>query len=90
MDEVDWSCVMTGPRTVTPAEDPVEIDCHGGVLTMTRGFWKRVLRTGVRHGRARESLRSGLSLNGRMDLSEAEAVMDVIHAQNELCVKSLL
>ena len=72
--------VMDGPRSYT-GEDTVEIDCHGGVLAM-----KRVLETVVKYG-ARPAEPGEFTkrafLNGRMDLSQAEAVIDVINAKNE-------
>ena len=72
--------VMDGPRSYT-GEDTVEIDCHGGVLAM-----KRVLETVIKYG-ARPAEPGEFSkrafLNGRMDLSQAEAVIDIINAQNE-------
>lgn len=79
--------VMDGPRSYT-GEDTVEIDCHGGVLAM-----KRVLETVVKYG-ARPAEPGEFSkrafLNGRMDLSQAEAVIDIINAQNEYALKSSL
>ncbi|HJC64705.1 MAG TPA: tRNA uridine-5-carboxymethylaminomethyl(34) synthesis GTPase MnmE [Candidatus Blautia merdavium] len=77
--------VMDGPRSYT-GEDTVEIDCHGGVLAM-----KRVLETVIKYG-ARPAEPGEFSkrafLNGRMDLSQAEAVIDIINAQNEYALKS--
>lgn len=77
--------VMDGPRSYT-GEDTVEIDCHGGVLAM-----KRVLETVVKYG-ARPAEPGEFTkrafLNGRMDLSQAEAVIDVINAKNEYALKS--
>ncbi len=77
--------VLKGPYSYT-AEDTVEIDCHGGALVM-----RRILETAVRHG-ARPAEPGEFSkrafLNGRIDLSQAEAVMDVISAQNEYALKS--
>lgn len=84
LDEVMVS-VMLAPKSYT-TEDTVEINCHGGVLMMQR-ILERVLRTGVRMAEPGEFTKRAF-LNGRMDLSEAEAVMDVIHAQNELALKS--
>ena len=79
--------VMDGPRSYT-GEDTVEIDCHGGVLAM-----KRVLETVVKYG-ARPAEPGEFTkrafLNGRMDLSQAEAVIDVINAKNEYALKSSL
>lgn len=79
--------VMDGSRSYT-GEDTVEIDCHGGVLAM-----KRVLETVVKYG-ARPAEPGEFTkrafLNGRMDLSQAEAVIDVINAKNEYALKSSL
>ena len=77
--------VMDGPRSYT-GEDTVEIDCHGGVLAM-----KRVLETVIKYG-ARPAEPGEFTkrafLNGRIDLSQAEAVIDVINAKNEYALKS--
>ena len=77
--------VMDGPRSYT-GEDTVEIDCHGGVLAM-----KRVLETVIKYG-ARPAEPGEFTkrafLNGRIYLSQAEAVIDVINAQNEYALKS--
>lgn len=77
--------VMRAPRTFT-AEDTVEINCHGGVCAM-----RRVLEAAVCHG-ARPAEPGEFTkrafLNGRIDLSQAEAVMDVIQAKNEYALRS--
>mgnify|MGYP005788175495 CR=1 FL=1 len=77
--------VMDGPRSYT-GEDTVEIDCHGGVLAM-----KRVLETVIKYG-ARPAEPGEFTkrafLNGRIDLSQAEAVIDIINAKNEYALKS--
>ena len=79
--------VMDGPRSYT-GEDTVEIDCHGGVLAM-----KRVLETVIKYG-ARPAEPGEFTkrafLNGRIDLSQAEAVIDIINAKNEYALKSSL
>lgn len=79
--------VMDGPRSYT-GEDTVEIDCHGGLLAI-----KRVLETVVKYG-ARPAEPGEFTkrafLNGRIDLSQAEAVIDVINAKNEYALKSSL
>ena len=79
--------LMDGPRSYT-GEDTVEIDCHGGVLAM-----KRVLETVIKYG-ARPAEPGEFTkrafLNGRIDLSQAEAVIDVINAKNEYALKSSL
>lgn len=77
--------LMRGPHSYT-AEDTVEIDCHGGVLVM-----KRILETVLKHGaRLAEpgEFTKRAFLNGRMDLSQAEAVIDVINAKNNYALKS--
>ena len=77
--------VMRAPRTFT-GEDTVEIDCHGGVYAM-----KRVLETVLKNGAKTASpgeFTKRAFLNGKMDLSQAEAVMDVIQAKNEYALKS--
>ena len=84
IDEVLVS-VMRGPRTFT-AEDVVEINCHGGIYAM-----QRVLQTTMKYGaRLAEpgEFTKRAFLNGRIDLSQAEAVMDVISADNEAALKS--
>ena len=77
--------VMKAPRSYT-AEDTVEIQCHGGVLLM-RKILEIVLRNGARLAEPGEFSKRAF-LNGRMDLSEAEAVMDLIHAKNEVSLQS--
>ena len=84
IDEVLVS-IMRAPRTFT-GEDTVEINCHGGVYVV-----KRVLDTALRNG-ARPAEPGEFTkrafLNGKMDLSQAEAVIDVITAKNEYALKS--
>ena len=79
IDEVIIS-VMKGPRSYT-AEDTVEINCHGGVL-MVQKVLEVVLKSGARLAEPGEFTKRAF-LNGRIDLSKAEAVIDVIHAKNE-------
>ena len=79
IDEVIIS-VMKGPRSYT-AEDTVEINCHGGVL-MVQKVLEAVLKSGARLAEPGEFTKRAF-LNGRIDLSKAEAVIDVIHAKNE-------
>lgn len=84
LDEV-LVLIMKGPHSYT-AEDTVEIDCHGGVWMM-----KRILETVIRNGaRAAEpgEFTKRAFLNGRIDLSQAEAVADVIQAENDYALKS--
>lgn len=84
LDEVLVS-VMRAPKSYT-AEDTVEINCHGGILMMQR-ILEEVLKAGARMAEPGEFTKRAF-LNGKLDLSEAEAVMDVIHAKNELALKS--
>ena len=77
--------LMRGPRSFT-AEDTVEIDCHGGML-VTRRILEAVLRNGARLADPGEFTKRAF-LNGRIDLSQAEAVIDVINAKNEYALKS--
>lgn len=72
--------LMKEPRSFT-GEDTVEIQCHGGVLVM-RKVLEAALQCGARMAEPGEFTKRAF-LNGRMDLSRAEAVMDVIGAQNE-------
>ena len=84
IDEVMVS-VMKAPRSYT-AEDTVEINCHGGVLVMKK-ILDLVCKNGARLAEPGEFTKRAF-LNGRIDLSEAEAVMDVIHSQNELALNA--
>ena len=84
MDEV-LVLLMKGPHSYT-AEDTVEIDCHGGVFVMRR-ILETVLKNGARPAEPGEFTKRAF-LNGRMDLSQAEAVIDVIQAKNEMALKS--
>lgn len=84
VDEVLVS-VMKGPRSFT-AEDTVEINCHGGILIMNR-ILEIVIKNGARLAQPGEFTKRAF-LNGRIDLSEAEAVMDVISSKNEMALKS--
>lgn len=77
--------IMKAPRTFT-GEDTVEIDCHGGVYAMKRVL-ETVLKNGARIAEPGEFTKRAF-LNGRLDLSQAEAVIDVINAQNEYALKS--
>ncbi len=84
LDEVMVS-VMKAPRSYT-SEDTVEINCHGGVLMMQK-ILELVLQNGARMAEPGEFTKRAF-LNGRIDLVKAEAVMDVIHSQNELALAS--
>lgn len=77
--------IMKAPRTFT-GEDTVEIDCHGGVYAMKRVL-ETVLKNGARIAEPGEFTKRAF-LNGRLDLSQSEAVIDVINAQNEYALKS--
>lgn len=77
--------VMRGPRSFT-AEDTIEINCHGGVYAMKR-ILETVIKNGARPADPGEFTKRAF-LNGRMDLSQAEAVIDVINAKNEYALKS--
>ena len=84
IDEVMVS-VMKAPKSYT-MEDTVEINCHGGVLILQKVL-EEVLKAGARIAEPGEFTKIAF-LNGRIDLSRAEAVIDVIHAQNEYSMKS--
>ena len=77
--------IMKGPHTYT-GEDTVEIDCHGGVYAMKRVL-ETVLKNGAEIAEPGEFTKRAF-LNGRLDLSQAEAVMDVIQAKNSMALKS--
>ena len=79
--------LMRGPKSFT-AEDTVEINCHGGVYAMKRVL-EIVLKNGARPAEPGEFTKRAF-LNGRIDLSRAEAVMDVIQAKNEYALKNSL
>lgn len=84
IDEVLVS-VMNGPHSYT-GEDVVEINCHGGMIVI-RKILEIVLKNGARTAEPGEFTKRAF-LNGRMDLSQAEAVMDVINAKNEFALSS--
>lgn len=84
IDEV-MAVVMRGPRSFT-GEDTVEIQCHGGVYVMQR-ILETALKCGARLAEPGEFTKRAF-LNGRMDLSQAEAVMDVIRSQNQYALSS--
>lgn len=77
--------VMRGPHSYT-AEDTVEIDCHGGVLVMKK-ILEAVIKNGARMAEPGEFTKRAF-LNGRIDLSQAEAVIDVINSKNNYALKS--
>ena len=84
LDEVLVS-VMKGPHSYT-GEDTVEINCHGGILVVKR-ILEAVLKTEVRPADPGEFTKRAF-LNGRPDLSQAEAVIDVINSRNDFALKS--
>lgn len=84
IDEV-MVVIMRAPRSYT-MEDSIEIDCHGGI-TVTKKVLETVLRAGARIAEPGEFTKRAF-LNGRIDLSQAEAVIDIIHANNELALKN--
>ncbi len=77
--------IMRGPNSYT-AEDTVEIDCHGGVRMVQR-ILETVLHNGARTADPGEFTKRAF-LNGRMDLAQAEAVAELIHASNDYALKS--
>lgn len=84
IDEVIVS-YMKGPRSFT-AEDTVEINCHGGIVA-TNKVLENVIKAGARMAEPGEFTKRAF-LNGRIDLSQAEAVIDIIRAKTELSMKS--
>lgn len=79
--------IMKAPKTFT-AEDTVEISCHGGIL-VTQKVLERVLETGIKLAEPGEFSKRAY-VNGRIDLTQAEAIMDLIHAKNENAMKLAL
>jgi len=86
IDEV-MVLLMKGPKSYT-REDTVEIDCHGGVYVVKRVL-ETVLKNGARPAEPGEFTKRAF-LNGRIDLSQAESVIDIIHSKNEFALKSSL
>lgn len=84
IDEVLVS-VMLSPRSYT-TEDVVEINCHGGVLVLKKVLGL-IFKNGARLAEPGEFTKRAF-LNGRIDLSEAEAVMDIISSDSELALKN--
>jgi tRNA modification GTPase len=86
IDEV-MVLLMRAPHSYT-TEDSIEIDCHGGVYVM-----RRILETVIKHG-ARPAdpgeFTKRAFLNGRIDLTQAESVIDVINSKNEFALQSSL
>lgn len=77
--------LMKAPHSYT-AEDTVEIDCHGGVYVMKK-ILELVIRNGARPADPGEFTKRAF-LNGRIDLTQAEAVIDVIQSKNDYALKS--
>ena len=77
--------IMRGPNSYT-AEDTVEIDCHGGIRMVQR-ILETVLHNGARTAQPGEFTKRAF-LNGRLDLAQAEAVAELIHASNDYALKS--
>lgn len=84
LDEVLVS-VMRAPKSYT-AEDTVEINCHGGVLVLHR-LLELVCKNGARLAEPGEFTKRAF-LNGRIDLSKAEAVIDIIRSRNDYALKA--
>lgn len=84
IDEVMVS-IMKGPRSYTK-EDVVEINCHGGII-VTKKILETVIKNGARPADPGEFTKRAF-LNGRIDLSQAEAVIDIINAKNEYALKN--
>ena len=77
--------LMMAPRSYT-REDTVEIDCHGGILVMNR-ILDIIFKNGVRPAEPGEFTKRAF-LNGRIDLAQAESVIDVINAKNDFALKA--
>lgn len=84
IDEV-MVLLMKAPNSYT-REDTIEIDCHGGVLVMRR-ILETVLKYGARPAEPGEFTKRAF-LNGRIDLSQAESVIDIIKSKNNFALKS--
>lgn len=76
---------MKGPKSYT-GEDTVELQCHGGIL-VTKRVLDVVLKNGARISEPGEFTKRAF-INGRMDLSEAEAVIDVINSKNDMALNN--
>ena len=76
---------MRSPHTFT-GEDTVEINCHGGTFVVKRVL-EAVLKNGARPAEPGEFTKRAF-LNGKMDLSQAEAVIDVINSENEYALQN--
>ncbi|MDO5775378.1 MAG: tRNA uridine-5-carboxymethylaminomethyl(34) synthesis GTPase MnmE [Eubacteriales bacterium] len=76
---------MPAPHSFT-GEDVVEIDCHGGILVMRRAL-EAVIEAGARNAEPGEFTKRAF-LNGRIDLSQAEAIIDLINAENDNAIRN--
>ena len=76
--------LMRAPQSYT-TEDVVEINCHGG-MTVLRAVLQSILAAGARMATAGEFTKRAF-LHGRMDLTQAEAVADIIHAKTEMFLR---
>jgi tRNA modification GTPase len=76
---------FAAPHSYT-GQDLIELSCHGGIL-VTRQILALLLRHGARSAEPGEFTQRAF-LNGKMDLTQAEAVMDLIHAQTELALRA--
>lgn len=77
--------IMDAPKSYT-GENTVEINCHGGVLAVKKVL-ETIIKCGGRPAEPGEFTKRAF-LNGKMDLSQAEAVTDLIHAKSEYALKS--
>lgn len=84
VDEVLVS-VMKGPNSYT-GDDVVEVNCHGGIL-VTRKILQLLVQQGARPAEPGEFTKMAF-LNGRIDLTRAEAVMDIINAKNDYALSA--
>lgn len=84
LDEV-MVVLMLAPKSYT-MEDIVEIQCHGGILIMQK-ILEAVIKNGARIAEPGEFTKRAF-LNGRIDLTKAEAVMDLIHSKNEFALQA--
>ena len=78
---------MKGPRSYT-GENVIEVNCHGGVVATNRVL-NQIVKAGARIAEPGEFTKRAF-LNGRIDLSQAEATMDIIKAKTELSMKSAM
>lgn len=84
IDEVMLT-IMRAPRSFT-TENTIEINCHGGILILNK-ILEIVIKNGARAAEPGEFTKRAF-LNGRIDLSKAEAVMDLIQAKNDFAMKN--